>query len=565
MSNLEQLLKNSGYKQKGKKWQCPAHEDKNPSADLLQGDDGEWRLHCKACGWWGNYYDCNDKIMKQPQGTTWKESTNVTETKKSPHICSKEPEKKQRIYSIKEIEGYGTAYKYGDGQVDMVSLRRDNPDGGKSFALYRKCDGGFVTGGLPVLPLYNQSRIKGAETVVVVEGEKCVRALHDKNIVATTKPCGAQAPEKADWTPLYGKTVVLWPDKDPPGIKYMNQVKDLLTPHCRVKWIDPPEELPYKGDAFDYCMTTNNVQDLIDNAKSCGASSEVIDFVEDVIEGRLREAEWRHSSLTSLTNSLIPGSTTLFVGGGGTGKSLFLTENCIHWMEHGVEWIMYALESDRRTHMLRALAMKVGESRMTRMSWIRNNPKEVRRHYEDHKDWMDDFGSRIVVPPLDIGQKELAEWMAKQDKRIIIIDPISIANQDLHAQSWESDKLFIKRTEEVGKNTNTSIINVSHPKAEGCRPALDNIKGSMSWPNFTHNVLWMESIKPETVTCLTGVMNLDFHEEECEINKKLHILKARNGETAYSTAIGYRFGGEKNEHGYVEENLLTFTEKGVIK
>jgi putative DNA primase/helicase len=70
-------------------------------------------------------------------------------------------------------------------------------------------------------PLYNQPGLVGAERVVLVEGEKCAQALIEAGFVATTAMHGANASvEKTDWSPLAGKAVVIWPDRDKPGYGY---------------------------------------------------------------------------------------------------------------------------------------------------------------------------------------------------------------------------------------------------------------------------------------------------------------------------------------------------------
>jgi len=73
-------------------------------------------------------------------------------------------------------------------------------------------------------PLYNQPGLTTAAQVVLVEGEKCAQALIDAGIVATTAMHGANAPvDKTDWSPLAGKAVLVWPDRDKPGWEYAVQ------------------------------------------------------------------------------------------------------------------------------------------------------------------------------------------------------------------------------------------------------------------------------------------------------------------------------------------------------
>ena len=103
-------------------------------------------------------------------------------------------------------------------------------------------------------PLYNQPGMVNAETVILVEGEKCAQVLIDRGICATTAMNGANAPlDKTDWSPLKGKHVVLWPDHDQPGQSYANrligkfQTLDLLS----LSRVTIPEDKPESWDAAD--------------------------------------------------------------------------------------------------------------------------------------------------------------------------------------------------------------------------------------------------------------------------------------------------------------------------
>jgi len=103
-------------------------------------------------------------------------------------------------------------------------------------------------------PLYNQPGLEGASQVVLVEGEKCAQALIDAGIVATTAMHGANAPvEKTDWTPLAGKAVLIWPDRDKPGWEYAAQAAQVILSAgartCHILY--PPEEAAEGWDAAD--------------------------------------------------------------------------------------------------------------------------------------------------------------------------------------------------------------------------------------------------------------------------------------------------------------------------
>lgn len=103
-------------------------------------------------------------------------------------------------------------------------------------------------------PLYNQPGMTSTAQVVLVEGEKCAQALFDAGIVATTAMHGANAPvDKTDWSPLAGKAVLIWPDRDKPGWEYATQAAQAIlsagAKSCHVLY--PPEEATEGWDVAD--------------------------------------------------------------------------------------------------------------------------------------------------------------------------------------------------------------------------------------------------------------------------------------------------------------------------
>ncbi|MCZ2174223.1 MAG: phage/plasmid primase, P4 family [Burkholderiales bacterium] len=103
-------------------------------------------------------------------------------------------------------------------------------------------------------PLYNQPGMSSAAQVVLVEGEKCAQTLIDAGIVATTAMHGANAPvDKTDWSPLSGKAVLIWPDRDKPGWEYATQAAQAIlsagAKSCHILY--PPEEAAEGWDVAD--------------------------------------------------------------------------------------------------------------------------------------------------------------------------------------------------------------------------------------------------------------------------------------------------------------------------
>ncbi|CAH0443896.1 phage/plasmid primase, P4 family [Ralstonia pseudosolanacearum] len=166
-----------------------------------------------------------------------------------------QPVRRQRREPPMDELGPATAkwdYLDATGKLLGVVYRYDPPGRGKEF---RPWDAKRRKMAPPEpRPLYNQPGLASATQVVFVEGEKCAQALIDAGIVATTAMHGANAPvDKTDWSPLAGKAVLIWPDRDKPGWEYAaNAAQAMLSAGattCHILY--PPEEAGEGWDAAD--------------------------------------------------------------------------------------------------------------------------------------------------------------------------------------------------------------------------------------------------------------------------------------------------------------------------
>lgn len=77
-------------------------------------------------------------------------------------------------------------------------------------------------------PLYGLDRLadRPEATVLVTEGEKCSDAAASElpDLVSVSWPGGSKAVDKADWLPLAGRKVMLWPDCDAQTHKHTQEV-----------------------------------------------------------------------------------------------------------------------------------------------------------------------------------------------------------------------------------------------------------------------------------------------------------------------------------------------------
>jgi putative DNA primase/helicase len=97
--------------------------------------------------------------------------------------------------------------------------------------------------------------------VLLVEGEKAADAAASRLIthVVVTWPGGGNAVNYADWSPLAGRSVVLWPDADDPGIETMWAVVEQLTKlNCVLSRVVPIE----RPRAWDVANAVEDGEDI---------------------------------------------------------------------------------------------------------------------------------------------------------------------------------------------------------------------------------------------------------------------------------------------------------------
>lgn len=242
------------------------------------------------------------------------------------------PRREVRSQPVDELGPYTATWDYQTHLGELIArvYRYDPEPGRKEFRpwdvrarMWRAPD---------PRPLYNQPAMATARQVVLVEGEKCAQALIEQGIVATTAMNGARAPiDKTDWSPLRGKDVVIWPDRDPPGWDYAEAAaKACVAVGSRsVVIVIPPEGKPDKWDAADAvdegfdCKTFIEIGERITVKASAAVlpaftMGEMLDddtpLPIDLVSGRI----------------ITTGSIAIFGGAPKVGKSDFL----LSWLAH---------------------------------------------------------------------------------------------------------------------------------------------------------------------------------------------------------------------------------------
>ena len=173
------------------------------------------------------------------------------------------------------------------GKLIAVVYRYDPPGGKKEF---RPWDAKRRKLAPPdPRPLYNQPGMVSAQQVILVEGEKCAQALIEAGHCATTAMHGAKAPvDKTDWSPLAGKAVLIWPDKDKPGWAYAEAAAKaaLVAGSATCEILMPPDTKPEGWDAFDGIAEGFDVNGFLLTANRVPVAAQSDAPIEDkLIEG----------------------------------------------------------------------------------------------------------------------------------------------------------------------------------------------------------------------------------------------------------------------------------------
>jgi CHC2-type zinc finger protein len=547
---------------------CPFHDDAHPSAGVYTDTEGVERFKCHGCGAGGDIYD----IRSRTKGTTPADELRTVQGSVSKTHDAAIPNARGRTYGtlkelLRAVRNLTAHYEYRNPEtrvVDMVVVRTDPPGQPKRFLQAHQSPAGWWTMTAPPKPwpIYNRARTAKADRVVVVEGEKCVHALHDVEIVAATSPGGAGKARHADWSPLAGKECVLWPDADKPdangrrtGIAHMRDVAKLLQSldsPARVLWLDPdPLNLGEKGDCADFIdkLPTDQtldqrrqaVEDVLLQATPTGPSAEVVALVSDAIAGRRRIIPWPWDQLGRATRALAPSTVTLLVASPGATKSLMLVQAAAWWHENGERVAVLELEDGRAFHLRRVLAQRAGESGLTDDEWCADNPDVAITATMNHAAFMDSLGACIHELPNDSQPtlEAIGDWIEQQaiaGKRIIAVDPLSIAEAVQH--QYIADQKFIARAKRIVEIFGCSLLLVMHPKKHAQGRTTDDIAGGAAYGRLAQTVIWLEHTgKTQSVTVRDKTMGLPV---VVEVNRIAHLVKTRIGR-GQGLRIGYNF------------------------
>lgn len=152
-----------------------------------------------------------------------------------------------RLPKIVPIKGHKPVqtwvYTNETGLPVATVTRYNKPDGKKFFCQQSLQDGKWEFRAHPTpRPLYGLNLFKHGRPCLVVEGEKTAdraRLIAGHVYDVTTWMGGTNGVNQADWSPLYGRKILICPDADGPGMLASRIIADKLHSYCpEIKIID---------------------------------------------------------------------------------------------------------------------------------------------------------------------------------------------------------------------------------------------------------------------------------------------------------------------------------------
>ena len=285
-ADRDMLCSALGIKKDGARWFCPfCQDDGVPHAD---GDfSTQAGFRCFKCDWHGDGFTLIRAIRDGnfSAAVAFAQSTYQVQEQPARSSRSKQPVYEKKTHSTidaavkaatwkcekdtghKWIETRRDVYRNGDGSDVAAVVRFDRSDGAtdahgkpiKTFRPVHSANNGWRTGDPPgKWPLFMLPELLASRgPVYVSEGEKAACAGKTIGLTSTTSAHGGDSPGRTDWTPLASRDVILLPDHDEKGQKYVDMVAAILTDldgSAHVRILKLPD-LPKKGDIADFCAS----------------------------------------------------------------------------------------------------------------------------------------------------------------------------------------------------------------------------------------------------------------------------------------------------------------------
>jgi KaiC/GvpD/RAD55 family RecA-like ATPase len=463
---------------------CPLHADTNPSM-TIDDDDRQW--YCFPCKKGGSVVDLHMALTGMTIGEAMRDLSGEPANEPTPAPPASKPKDWATV----------ATYEYRDeyGRLQFCVDRLESAATGKKRFLQWHMDAQHkrvnsmdgVTRCLYLMP-----EVCAATEVWLVEGEKCVHALRDLGLVATTNPGGSGA-----WLPAYAesladKDVILCPDNDEPGEKWTEQV--IASLEGKVSTLRLARAPGDVNDIADHLATApdtdarfNRAIALRDGVPAVArgvtaplyTASELMDEYTKHANSDKRKGYDLGAWLPTMRHHVrpfVPGDLVVIVGGTGTGKTAVLQNIAI---SQKVPTLLFEIELAR---------ILVAERFASMTSQV--DARDLERKIKGGARYSTEAWDHVLTCPLSrITIEQMRDLHAKASLKlgarpeVIMIDYIGLVSGG-YGKRYERLSTIAEDAKILAKETETVVILGSQIKRDSeTEPTLHDAKDSGSIEN----------------------------------------------------------------------------------
>lgn len=387
---------------------CPAHEDREASLGITEGEGGRVLLNC--------YAGC--------EVTAIVEAMDLKMRDLFPNNSSASNALPEAIYPYTDEEG-NTLFEAVRMPGKKFRQRHHDPENPDAR------EGGWVWNldgvrRVPFLLPQLIEAVRGNHTVVIVEGEKdALRFTKETGVFATCNPMGA-----GKWRPEYSiffggcKQVIIVQDRDDPGRRHAEKIKESLDA------LGVPTQVlqAAKGkDSSDHFDAGLGLEDLMRPRKK---PKHGVITVGEMIEDAQEYLQYRPIDLPGY--ALIPGvegsmvrQGRLYAGGAytGDGKTTLALQGTRNICEQGVKTGYFTMEMSKTDLTNRLIAHKGVPLKLLEQPWLlKENPDMLALYHlalEEMREWKLEiiYDTRLKV-------EKMIELIIDREYEFVVLDHI---------------------------------------------------------------------------------------------------------------------------------------------